>query len=246
MFELRSFVCIFVAEINYFTNQKQKDMKKVLWLMALVLPLLFAGCSSDSDRHDEQQSSIVGIWQETSPNENSFISLAQDGTFKLFASRNNKVGFMLDAGYYSQEGNTLKFQSVNGKNYDYTFTSNNDGSLSIPIDGNVYTFKTTGIENNAHTNPLIGRTFNCSEGGYMWVGGTDYGTIEFTNGYILKYTITTVKSKVTQKVTNETYNYLFMNDKLYIQQRLGYYICTYKLKNDVITITDADGRQVFK
>ena len=223
-------------------------MKKCLWLLML-LPLVFAGCSSDdSDENTEKSINVVGIWQETSPYDKSFISLAHDGTFKLFASRNDSnVGFMLDAGYYSQDGNTLNFQSVNGKIYTYTFTSNSDGSLSIPIDqGKVYTFKNTGMENNAHTNPLIGRTFNCSDGGYMWVGGTDYGTIEFTNGYILKYTITTVKSKVTQKVTNETYNYLFMNDKLYIQQPLGYYICTYKLKKDVITITDADGRQVFK
>ena len=224
-------------------------MKKILWMAVMVLPLLFYGCSSDDEGENTEKSiNIVGIWQETSPYDKSFISLAHDGTFKLFASRNDSnVGFMLDAGYYSQDGNTLKFQSVNGKNYDYTFTFNSDGSLSIPIDkGNVYTFKNTGMENNAHTNPFIGRTFNCSDGGYMWVGGTDYGTIEFTNGYMLKYTITTVKNKITKKVENTNYNYLFLNNKLYIQQPLGYYICTYKLKNDVITITDADGRQVFK
>lgn len=226
-------------------------MKKYLLLMAMVLPLMFASCGGSDDESEENTGksiNIVGIWQETSPYDKSFISLAHDGTFKLFASRNDSnVGFMLDAGYYSQDGNTLRFQSVNGKNYDYTFTSNSDGSISIPIEqGKVYKFKNTGMENNAHTNPLIGRTFNCSEGGYMWVGGTDYGTIEFTNGYMLKYIITTVKSKVTKKVATETYNYLFLNDKLYIQQPLGYYICTYKLRNDIITITDADGRQVFK
>lgn len=224
---------------------KTKAFRLLAALFVAVLSVGFTACGGDDDA--EKTNNIVGVWQERNPNDKSFISLAHDGSFKMFVSRNDKVGFILDAGYYSQDGNSVNLQSVTGQNYNYTFTSNSDGSLSIPIEyGKTYTFQKTGMENNAHTNPLIGKTFKCSEGGYMWVGGTDYGTIEFVNGYMLKYIVTTVKSSITQKVESTNYKYLFFNNKLYIQQDLGFYICTYTIKNNIITITDADGRQVFR
>lgn len=224
-------------------------MKKVLLLLAF-MPFLLLSCSSsdeDNNTNDTQKEiEVVGIWKECSPSDNSFISLANDGTYKIFASRNNSVGFFLDAGHYSVSGYTLKFQSAINQSYEYTFTLNN-GNLSLPLDnGHIYTFKRDGKENNAITNTFIGKKYKGSEGGYMWVGGTDYGTIEFNNGYLLTYTVTTVKDKITKKETRQTYNYLFHDGKFYIQQPLGYYICTYTINRDVLEIKDADGKHILK
>ncbi len=224
-------------------------MKKVLLLLAL-MPFLFTSCGSD-DNEDEPENKIdiIGIWKETSPYDKSFMSLANDGSYKIFASRNNSdVGFILDAGYYSINDFTINFQSsITGNYKDYVFTTLQDGKISMPLEnGTNYTFKKDGKENNALTNQFIGKTYKCSEGGYIWVGGTDYGTIEFNNGYQLTYTVTTVVNSITRKETKQTYNYLYFNNKFYIQQPLGFYICTYSIKNDVMTITDAEGKKIFK
>lgn len=220
-------------------------MKKALLLLAF-MPFFMLSCSSENDDNsNDEPIDIVGIWEEYSPSDNSFISLANDGTYKIFASKNNNVGFFLDAGYYSVSGFTLNFQSAIRQSYEYEFTSDNE-SLSLPLDnGKIYTFRKNGKENNALTNTFIGKTYKCREGGYIWVGGTNYGTIEFNNGYLLTYTVTTVKNKIIQKETKQTYNYLFYDNKFYVQQPLGFYICTYSIENDVLTITNADGKQIF-
>lgn len=58
-----------MAVFNCITNQKQKDMKKVLWLMAMVLPLLFAGCGgSDEDVVDNSpMDDVVLNYQQDLP-----------------------------------------------------------------------------------------------------------------------------------------------------------------------------------
>lgn len=79
-------------------------MKKILYLLVMVLPLVFTSCSSDDDIQKEEtgnenlSSSIIGTWKSG----NYFVSFGEDGFYSAYIAEE-----FIDSGDYKQVENEV-------------------------------------------------------------------------------------------------------------------------------------------
>ena len=112
-------------------------MKKFLFLMMALMPMMFASCDSDED-DEEQSGRIVGVWKETCywhDDTHSFRgwqgmgyvhAFKSDGTHIVYAnSKRYDMGEISKQGTYSFDGTYLVVDG--GFKRKVTFTENGNG-----------------------------------------------------------------------------------------------------------------------
>ena len=112
-------------------------MKKFLFLMMALMPMMFASCDSDED-DEEQSGRIVGVWKETCywhDDTHSFRgwqgmgyvhAFKSDGTHIVYANRKRyEMGEIYSQGTYSFDGTYLVVDG--GFKRKVTFTENGNG-----------------------------------------------------------------------------------------------------------------------
>ena len=112
-------------------------MKKFLFLMMALMPMMFASCDSDED-DEEQSGRIVGVWKETCywhDDTHSFRgwqgmgyvhAFKSDGTHIVYAnSKRYEMGEISKQGTYSFDGTYLVVDG--GFKRKVTFTENGNG-----------------------------------------------------------------------------------------------------------------------
>lgn len=173
-------------------------------LSLLFLPFMSAcGGGDDDDDSDngkqQTEANIVSVWKETPNNQESVLSFAKDGTYKiiLYVSKNN---YFISTGTYSFANGKLacvdNCVDAASKTYDVSISSDDQ----LEFEGK--TFKRIGLEQNAFTNKLSGR--NQVYGGYTMsshyetAGETNY-YLQFTNDYTAYEVIETIYYKDASK-----------------------------------------------
>lgn len=203
-------------------------MKKYLLVFSFFSLLI--SCSGDNSKEEQeiieeiglQLSDIQGFWSDGSEDLSSFISLSEDGSYKMF----NYSKITIDAGTYKITDGKLSCRS--GFSNEETIYNVNVSSTSLILSsGNIsckYTKKEK-AESSATDHSYIGRQFIV--GGYTigGIGHTD-GRVDqfyiFNNKYSL--TFSNVKSMNNGKntTTNTAYNYIIdTNRNLIFRKKEG-------------------------
>lgn len=227
-------------------------MQKICFYLAMLLTVFtFAACGGGDDddssnNKKESDVNIAYIWKETSNNQESVLSFAQDGTYKiiLYVSRDNYF-FSTGSYTYSAGKITCTDNCVDGASKTYNISITSDGQLQF--EGK--TFKTNGTEQNAFTNKLSGR--NQEYGGYTMsshyktTGETTY-YLQFTNDYLAYEIIESVyyedASKNRTKRTLK--HYIYYDGYLYIADEDSSYSPKYTVnfnEYNCFYYTDEDG-----